>query len=52
MQIDTTLAMVPMTQVGKLARRAEQMGFSGVFTAGALQTPSPAAPPEIALCEL
>jgi probable F420-dependent oxidoreductase len=39
MKMDTTLAMGPMKSVGKLAARAEQMGFDGVFTAEAIQTP-------------
>ncbi len=39
MKLDTTLAMGPLKKVGHLARRAEEMGFSGVFTAEALQTP-------------
>jgi probable F420-dependent oxidoreductase len=39
MKIDTILAMGPMKHVGKIARRAEEMGFSGIFTAEALQTP-------------
>ena len=33
MKIDTTLAMGPMDKVGKVARSAEEMGFSGIFTA-------------------
>ena len=39
MKLDTTLAMGPLENVGKLARRAEEMGFSGIFTAEAMQTP-------------
>jgi probable F420-dependent oxidoreductase len=38
-KIDTTLAMGPLSKVGHVARRAEEMGFSGIFTAEALQTP-------------
>jgi len=39
MKLDTTLAMGALERVGGLARRAEQMGFAGVFTAEAMQTP-------------
>jgi probable F420-dependent oxidoreductase len=39
MKLDTTLAMGPLDKVGEVARRAEEMGFSGIFTAEAMQTP-------------
>jgi probable F420-dependent oxidoreductase len=39
MKIDTTLAVGRLEDVGKVARRAEEMGFSGIFTAEAMQTP-------------
>ena len=39
MKIDTTLAAGRMEDTGKVARRAEEMGFAGLFTAEAMQTP-------------
>lgn len=39
MKLDTTLAIGPLEGVGRIARRAEEMGFSGIFTAEAMQTP-------------
>ncbi|MBW2314393.1 MAG: TIGR03617 family F420-dependent LLM class oxidoreductase [Deltaproteobacteria bacterium] len=39
MKLDTTLAMGGLDRVGGLAKRAEEMGFAGVFTAEAMQTP-------------
>ncbi len=39
LKLDTTLAMGPLDQVGRVTRRAEEMGFSGIFTAEAMQTP-------------
>ena len=39
MKLDTTLAIGDLARVGGLARRAEQMGFAGLFTAEAMQTP-------------
>jgi probable F420-dependent oxidoreductase len=39
MKLDTTLAMGPLERVGGLAKRAEEMGFAGIFTAEAMQTP-------------
>ncbi len=39
MKLDTTLAMGPLDKVGAVAKRAEEMGFSGIFTAEAMQTP-------------
>ena len=39
MKLDTTLAMGGLHRVGDLARRAEEMGFAGIFTAEAMQTP-------------
>jgi probable F420-dependent oxidoreductase len=39
MKLDTTLAMGPLEKVGEVAKRAEEMGFSGIFTAEAMQTP-------------
>ena len=39
MKLDTMLAMGPLDRVGGVAKRAEEMGFSGVFTAEAVQTP-------------
>jgi len=39
MKLDTMLAMGPLDRVGKVAKRAEEMGFSGIFTAEAVQTP-------------
>jgi probable F420-dependent oxidoreductase len=39
MKLDTTLAMGPLHRVGDVAKRAEEMGFAGIFTAEAMQTP-------------
>jgi probable F420-dependent oxidoreductase len=39
MKLDTMLAMGPLDRVGGVAKRAEEMGFSGIFTAEAVQTP-------------
>ena len=39
MKLDTMLAMWPLDRVGGVAKRAEEMGFSGIFTAEAVQTP-------------
>jgi len=39
MKLDTMLAMGPLDRVGRVAKRAEEMGFSGIFTAEAVQTP-------------
>ncbi len=39
MKMDTTLAMGPLHKVGQVAKRAEELGFDGVFTAEAIQTP-------------
>jgi probable F420-dependent oxidoreductase len=39
MKLDTTLAMGPLNRVADVAKRAEEMGFAGIFTAEAMQTP-------------
>ena len=39
MKLDTTLAMGSLGQLSGLIQRAEEMGFSGAFTAEAVQTP-------------
>jgi probable F420-dependent oxidoreductase len=39
MKLDTTLALGPLDGVRDVARRSEEMGFSGIFTAEAMQTP-------------
>jgi probable F420-dependent oxidoreductase len=39
MKLDTTLALGPLDRVGEVAKRAEEMGFAGIFTAEAIQTP-------------
>jgi probable F420-dependent oxidoreductase len=39
MKLDTTLAMSPLDRVADVAKHAEEMGFAGIFTAEAMQTP-------------
>jgi alkanesulfonate monooxygenase SsuD/methylene tetrahydromethanopterin reductase-like flavin-dependent oxidoreductase (luciferase family) len=44
MKLDTTLAMGSLDRVGDLARRAEQMGFAGIFTVEARSSSAPRSP--------